>query len=283
MFDVPVTTSSSQELGLARIPAVLRPFSSAVGETWKGMQIMWSYKFALIGDVLSLFIVFLGINFFISQGEFDLDTVAFTLLGFCLWTFASFAIGNMTFALREEQQQGTLEQMCMAYSSFAVLLLGRTLSTFLWNTLIILIGGGTITLLLRLDLSLNWQVAPVLILTLLGLYGLGYLAGGATLLFKNVLSFTNLLQNALLFVNGAIVPVTLFPDWLASVSRLLPTTLGIEALRLVTIEGATLQEAWRVGLLPSLVLHSAIWLVAGLLLFFVCKREARRRGLLGQY
>ncbi len=268
---------------LIRIPAVFRPFTAAAGETWKGIQIMWTYKFALVGDVLGLFIVFLGINFFIGQGEFDPDSLAFTLLGFCLWTYAAFAIGNMTHALREEQQQGTLEQMCMGNSSFAGLLFGRTLATFIWNTLIILVGGGSITLLFRLDLGLNWQALPIFLLTLLGLYGLGFLAGGATLLFKNVLSFTNLLQNVLLFINGAIVPVTLFPEWLTRLSRVLPTTLSIETMRLVTIEETSLQEAWRMGPLPSLVFHSILWFAVGLLLFLASEREARRRGLLGQY
>jgi len=272
-----------RNVALSRIPAVLRPFTAAAGETWKGVQIMWTYKFALVGDVLGLFIIFLGINFFIGHGEFDQDSLAFTLMGFCLWTYAAFAIGNMTHALREEQQQGTLEQMCMGNSSFAGLLLGRTLATFFWNTLIILVGGGAITLLFRLDLSLNWQAIPIFVLTLLGLYGLGFVAGGATLLFKNVLSFTNLLQNVLLFVNGAIVPVTLFPEWLTRLSRALPTTLSIETVRLVTLEGASLQEAWHIGILPSLVFHSAVWFAVGLLLFFVAEREARRRGLLGQY
>ncbi len=283
MSDMTVTSALQQTRALIRIPAPLRPLTAAAGETWKGVQIMWTYKFSLVGDVLGLFIIFLGINFFIGYGEFDRDSLSFTLLGFCLWTYAAFAIGNMTFALREEQQQGTLEQMCMGNSSFAGLLFGRTVATFIWNSLIILVGGGTIALLFRLDLALNWQVVPVLILTLLGLYGLGFLAGGATLLFKNVLSFTNLLQNVLLFVNGAIVPVTLFPEWLTRLSRILPTTLSIETMRLVTLEGASLQDAWHVGILPSLVLHSTIWFAVGLLLFFVSEREARRRGLLGQY
>ena len=283
MSNMTAASSLQQNVTLVRIPAVLRPFTSAAGETWKGVQIMWTYKFSLVGDVLGLFIIFLGINFFIGQGEFDQDSLAFTLLGFCLWTYAAFAIGNMTYALREEQQQGTLEQMCMGNSSFAGLLFGRTLATFIWNTLIILVGGGTIALLFRLDLSLNWQVVPVFILTLLGLYGLGFLMGGATLLFKSVLSFSNLLQNVLLFINGAIVPVTLFPEWMTRLSRTLPTTLSIEAVRLVTIEGGSLQTAWHIGILPSLVLHSTIWFGVGLLLFFVAEREARRRGLLGQY
>lgn len=268
---------------LIRLPAVLRPVAAAAGEFWKGVLIMWSYKFSLLGDVLGLFIIFLGINFFVGQGEFDRFTLAFTLLGFCLWSYASFAIGSMTFALREEQQQGTLEQMCMGNSSFAGLLVGRTLATFMWNTLIVLFGGGVITLAFQLDLALNSRAIPVFALALIGLYGLGFLAGGATLLFKNVLSFTNLIQNVLLFVNGAIVPVTLFPDWLTQASRVLPTTLSIETMRMVTIEGASLTEAWNTGLLYQLTVHSSLWFAIGLLFFFVSEREARRRGLLGQF
>ena len=287
MPDAPFAAAPVQAGGampaLERVPAAARALQAIAAETWKGVQIMWSFKFNLFGDVLGLFIIFLGINFFIGQGGFERDTLAFTLMGFSFWTFASFAIGNMSFALREEQQQGTIEQMCMGNTSFASLLLGRTLSNLLWSTLIIVTGGGVIALAFRLDLGLNLSVIPVLAISVLGLYGLGFLTGAATLLFKNILSFANLLQNVLLFLNGAIVPVTLFPAWMTAVARALPTTLGIEVTRLITQQGGTLQDAWNAGLLPLLIGHSTLWFAAGLGLFLFAERAARHRGLLGQF
>ncbi len=265
------------------LAAAWRPISTVAAETWKGLLIMWTFKFNVVTEVLGLFMIFLGISFFMGYGEFNTNTMASSLMGFIFWTYAIFAIGNMSFALREEQQQGTIEQMSMGVTPFGILLFGRTLASLIWTTLVVLIGGGAITLGFGLDLGLNSRVVPIFLLSILGLYGLGYLVAGATLLFKNILSFTNLIQNILLFLNGAIVPVTFYPTWLANVTRVLPTTLGIETMRLVTLEHRTLGEVWRNGPLPLLLLHSVLWLAVGLGLFLWADREARRRGLMGQF
>lgn len=280
------TTSDSMahdHQAIAHLPAGIRPLVAMLAETWKGMQIMWSFKFNLLSDVLSLFLIFLGINFFMGYGSFQPDSIAFTLVGFCLWTYAAFAIGNMSFALREEQQQGTVEQMCMGATPFSALLFGRTLSNFIWTTAIVLVGGGSIALGFQLELGLTPSVIPVLILALVGLYGLGFLIGGLTLLFKNILSLSNMMQNLLLFLNGAIVPVTAFPNWMTQVTRVLPTTLSIEVVRMITLDGQSLLDAWNAGLLPLLALHSTTWFVVGLALFAVADRAARKRGLMGQF
>ena len=268
---------------LRPVPPGLNHVMSIAAETWKGLQLMWTFKFNVVSEVLGLFMVFLGINFFVGNGAFNSEDLAFTLVGFCIWTYSIFAISNMSFALREEQQQGTIEQMFMGSTPFAALLFGRTLSNFMWTTAVILLGGGTITLGFSLDLDLNWRLVPVLGLTMLGLYGLGFVVAGLTILFKNILSFANLIQNVLLFLNGAIVPVTVFPAWMTTVTRALPSTLSIEVARLVTLNNLTLAAVWANGLLPLLVLHSLIWFILGLSLYLVAERIARRKGLLGQF
>ncbi|MYA04981.1 MAG: ABC transporter permease [Caldilineaceae bacterium SB0664_bin_22] len=268
---------------LRPVPPGLNHVMSIAAETWKGLQLMWTFKFNVVSEVVGLFMVFLGINFFVGNGAFNSEDLAFTLVGFCIWTYSIFAISNMSYALREEQQQGTIEQMFMGSTPFAALLFGRTLSNFVWTTAVILLGGGTITLAFGLDLGLNWRLVPVLGLTMFGLYGLGFVVAGLTILFKNILSFANLIQNVLLFLNGAIVPVTVFPAWMTTATRALPSTLSIEVARLVTLDDLTLATVWTDGLLPLLVLHSLIWFVLGLSLYLVAERIARRKGLLGQF
>lgn len=272
------------------LPASLRPVPpglnyvmSIAAETWKGLQLFWTFKFNMVTEVVGLFMVFLGINFFIGSGTFNSEDLAFTLVGFCVWTYSISAISNMSYALREEQQQGTIEQMFMSSTPFAALLFGRTLSNFVSTTAVILLGGGTITLAFGLDLGLNWRLVPVVGLTMFGLYGLGFVVAGLTMLFKNILSFANLIQNVLLFLNGAIVPVTAFPGWMTTATRALPSTLSIEVARMVTLDDLTLAATWADGLLPLLVLHSLIWFVLGLSLYLMAERIARRKGLLGQF
>ncbi len=260
-----------------------RMVSAVTAEIWKGLLILWTFKFNVVAEVLGLFLIFLGISFFMGYGQFDTGTMASSLIGFIFWTYASYAIGNMSFALREEQQQGTIEQMSMGMIPFWILLFGRALASLLWTTLVLLIGGSIITLGFGLKLGLNPNAIPVFLLSILGLYGLGYFIAGATLLFKNILSFTNLIQNILLFLNGAIVPITVYPTWLANATRLLPTTLGIETMRMVTLEELPLSEVWLNGRLQLLTMHSIIWFSVGLALFLWADREARRRGLIGQF
>ena len=135
------TRSSAAVDFTASRSAGLNHVMSIAAETWKGLQLIWTFKFNVVSEVLGLFMVFLGINFFIGNGAFNSEDLAFTLIGFCIWTYSIFAISNMSFALREEQQQGTIEQMFMGSTPFAALLFGRTLSNFVWTTAVILLGA----------------------------------------------------------------------------------------------------------------------------------------------
>jgi ABC-2 type transport system permease protein len=103
------------------------------------------------------------------------------------------------------------------------------------------------------------------------------------LIFKQVASLSDLIQYALVFLNGALLPVDVFPPWLAFFARLLPTTQGIIVLRQVSIEGLSLAEVWQSGSLILLLIHSAVFLTVGWLVFKWCEQFAKERGLLGQY
>jgi ABC-2 type transport system permease protein len=90
-------------------------------------------------------------------------------------------------------------------------------------------------------------------------------------------------QYFLVFLNGALLPVELFPPWLAFIARLLPTTQGIIVLRQVGLEGMSLAETWQAGTLVWLIVHSAVFFTLGWFIFKWCEKIARQRGLLGQY
>jgi ABC-2 type transport system permease protein len=123
----------------------------------------------------------------------------------------------------------------------------------------------------------------VLLLTLLGILGFGFLIAGAVLVFKQVESLANLVQNVLIFLNGSLLPVEQMPRWLSSVAHVLPTTQGIVVLRRVVLDGQRLAAVWRDGSLPWLIAHSGLFLLAGWTVFLFCERAAKRQGSLGQY
>jgi ABC-2 type transport system permease protein len=80
-------------------------------------------------------------------------------------------------------------------------------------------------------------------------------------------------------LNGAYLPVALFPDWLEPVARLLPTTLGIEATLKVLFEQRSLGDLWADGSLPWLLGYTLA--AIGWLVYMRNQRKAMRDGRLG--
>ena len=257
--------------------------AALVSETWKGMLISWSYKFNMLMSMLSFSFIFLGINFFMGNGQLDAATMASTLLGYLIWFYAITAIENMSWNLRDEMQCGQLEQLYMSPAPAQVLLLGRAFSTLIFTTAMVSIIAVAMIALFGIPMPMRVEALPVFALTLAGLHGFGYALGGATLVFKQTGPLSNLLTNALLFINGAILPVDRLPEWMQTVVKLLPSTQGIAVLRNVILNGQPLGAAWADGSLIWLVVHSVLFFMAGWLVYKWCEGVAKRRGSLGQY
>jgi ABC-2 type transport system permease protein len=260
-------------------PALLATFN----ELEKELRIRWSYKFSIVVESVMMVAIFLGITFFMTEGDVQSERLAPALVGYIIWFYALIAIGKMSWGLREETQTGTLEQMYMSSLPIWLLLIGRTLATLIITTLEVMVAFLPLVLLLGIRLPWTWEVLPLAALTLAGLYGFGYIVGGATLVFKQVESLANLLQNLLLFLNGALLPVDRLPPAVEAFALMLPSTWGIIALRQAMFGGATLNTLWQNGVLPHLLANTLFYFVGGLVVYHACETYARRRGLLGQY
>jgi ABC-2 type transport system permease protein len=256
---------------------------ATANEAWKGLLIRWSYKFNIVVETAMIAFIFIGISFFMGDGELDPVQLAPALVGYVIWFYALIAISNMSWGLREETQTGTLEQLYLSPYPVWLLLLGRTLATLILSTFEVLLAAIPMVLLLRLEIPLRWEALPIGLLTLAGLYGFGFVIGGAVLIFKQVEALANLAQNLLLFLNGSLLPVDRLPPWLEAFALTLPSTRGIIVLREVLFEDASLAQLWADGQLPSLLINTALYLVGGIAIYLLCERRARRRGLLGQY
>lgn len=252
-------------------------------EIRKGLLLAWDYKFNMLMLLFLLGFVFLGISFFMGYGELDPARMAPALLGYLVWFYAVVIIFDMNTNLTQEAQTGTLEQMYMSVAPAGVMLLGRSLAATVTASILVCIAGAGLSLLLNIHIPLVWAGIPVLGITVLGLIGFGFILGGAMLVFKQADSLANLFQQLLLFLNGALLPVSLLPDWLAVFAKTLPTTQGIVVLRNVVFDGQSLLAAWNDGSLVWLSIHSGVYLVAGWFVFKLCERTAKRQGTLGQY
>ncbi len=253
------------------------------GETTKGIQVIWSYRFNMAVMVARLSMWFVLINLFTGGGRLDPELLAPTLIGYIVWFYAASGISTMGRNLMEEAQTGTLEQMYMTPAPTTIIVLGRALSSLATSTAMVLFIGVALALVLGIRVPLRWEALPVFALTMIGLFGLGFVIAGATLVFKQVDQLANLIENTLMFLSGALLPVHLLPAALEAFARVLPTTQGIIVLRQVILDGRPLASVWSDGRLPLLMIHSSIFLAVGWLTFKGCERIARGNGSLGQY
>lgn len=252
-------------------------------ETRKGLLLIWDHRLNTLSQLAMLVFIFVGIGFIVGDGRFESARLAPALLGYLLWAYARIVIFSVSADLVGEAQAGTLEQMYMSPVPAALLLLGRVTALLVSTTIMIGLVGAVLVGLLGIHLPLRWEGLPVLGLTLAGLFGFGLLLGGATLVFKQVAALADLVQNAILFLNGSLVAVERFPGWLEALARTLPTTQGIGVLRNVVLNGQSLPAAWADSSLVWLAVNSAAYLVGGWLVYRWCERIARRQGSLGQY
>jgi len=253
------------------------------GEVRKHLLIAWKYR---ANTLLRLFTgAFLLVGLFFLMGEGVINSVQDSsfFVAFLAWFYAVAPMGAMTYNLRSEMVEGTLEQIAMSPWPISVVMAGRLLGALLVNTLEVLIIGISTMLFLHVKLILTGDTLVVVAIILVGVTGFAYLVSGGVLVFKEFESFINLFVNVLMLLNGTLYPIERMPTWLKSIALTLPSTQGIVVLRKMTLGGVSLSGAWQDGSLPWLIVHSLLYLAAGVGIFLWCEHFARKQGSLGAY
>lgn len=238
------------------------------------------YPFNLVSGLISVYLIFLIIFFGArslmgTRAGFG-QTLEGIIVGFMMWFLAIMAYSDLAWSLTREAQQGTLEQLYMSPLGFTWVNTFRLISALLIN-LVITLGLLLVMMVssgrhLHLDVV---RVLPLMLLTIAGIYGIGFIAGGAALVFKQVQSLLQILQ--FLFVGLIVAPIDKLP-WL----KYLPLALGTNLIGKVMVHSQSFGELG-VGNLLFLLANSICYLFGGLLLFKLFENIAREKGLLGHY
>jgi ABC-2 type transport system permease protein len=232
---------------------------------------------ALGGIVVSLF--FFGVLFYggrMLAGQALSDSIEGIVVGYFLWTLSVGAYSAISNDIGSEVQWGTLERHVMTPFGFAPVALlkgaAKVVRTFLVSAVILaamLLITGT-----SLELHLL-TVVVVATLSVLSVLGLGFAAGGVTVLYKRVGNWLNLLQFGFVVLISA--PVLEVP-WMA----VLPLAHGSALLQRAMVDGVRLWE-FSPADLALLVAVAVGYLGFGYAVFLACTRRARRLGVLGDY
>ncbi|HEU5228026.1 MAG TPA: ABC transporter permease [Ktedonobacteraceae bacterium] len=252
-------------------------------ETRKRMLILWDYKSNILTQIFMMILIFVGATFLIGGGQFHPDQITSMLLGYIVWYYARLVITNTSSEMLAESQIGTLEQIYMSPAHPAWILLARMFVLLLTSTVIVILPTILIATPLGIHFPFRWEGLVIFAITLVGLFGFALALSGAALVFKQIDTLADLIQNVLLFLTGSLVPITHFPQWLFVFAQTLPITQGISVLRNVVLDGQPLSVAWNNGSLLWLLVNSLIYLCIGRFAYVFCERYAKKKGTLGQY
>ncbi len=250
-------------------------------ETLKGLLVTWAHRGTLVPELGVLVVFYVFIQFFIGGGRLVHALFAPTLLAFAAYALVYIVTLKTVAGTLEEMNAGTLEQIQLSPLPSWTLSLGRLAAAVIEAVgLTAFVGVGLIAVLgihftYRLD-----AVVPV-VLTVLDVAGYGLLLGSLAIRVNSIGAVLHVLQSVVLFLNGAFVPVNLFPGWLQIVARLLPTTLGVEVCRKILLQGGSLASTWSDASLIWLVMHSTAILMVGAIAYQLSIRRALRHGRLG--
>jgi ABC-2 type transport system permease protein len=258
-------------------------FITLMGEIRKQLLTAWTYRMNTLVAMFTIGFVFIAIGFLMSDGTMAQEEIGPMFVGYLAWFYAMGAINDLSWGIRSEISAGTLEQLSMSPTPIGIILLGRVFANIIISTLQLLIQGTVLVILLKVHLPMRWEAVLVLAITLVGVFGFGFMLAGATLIFKQIESLANLFQNVLMFFNGTLLPITAMPVWLAGIARTMPTTQGIYVLQRLLLDGESLINLWRDASLIWLVVHSIVYFTMGWVVFSACERVAKMQGSLGQY
>ena len=204
------------------------------------------------------------------------DSIEGLVVGYFLWTLSVGAYSAVSNDIGSEVQWGTLERHFMTPFGFAPVAfakgVAKVVRSFLISSVILA------AMLLLTGTTLQVPVVTVVVvagLSILSVLGLGFAAGGLSVLYKRIGSWLGLLQ----FVFPVLVAAPAFDlGW----TRFLPLAQGSSLLQRAMLEGTRLWE-FPPAASATLVAVAVVYVTGGYAVFHYATRRARRLGVLGDY
>jgi ABC-2 type transport system permease protein len=211
------------------------------------------------------------------------DYFSFALVGFAFFDYLTVSVVTFEISLGEARQNGTLEALLVSQTPVPLLLVGSAVYPFLMTALRTLIYLGWAVLVFHFPVATaNWLGAGAVLLgSVLAFTGLGILSASYILLFKrgNPIRWAILGLSAL--VGGVMYPVSVLPEPLQLVARVIPISYSLEAMRSALMAGASFADVWPA--VRALLLFAAVLLPLSLWVFAWSLRRTKTAGTLTHF
>jgi ABC-2 type transport system permease protein len=261
-----------------------------IGHLWgvecrRHWQQVWSYRLDFLGGMALWLVTFplMMIIFAGVAGGYPQTAQWASLIGFLVWDLNMGVLAAVTREVAQEAREGTLEPLFLSPVPPLLLFSLRLLAAFVIQAVRTLLLGLLLMVILQLPLTMSGPAFPVLLLTLVGTYGIGLLLGGIALVYKQIASLIGVITLLAVLATGALVPLDGLGTPFLLLKFFVPTAWGIDALRVVLIGGASWWALWQDGTWLGLTIQAIVFTLLGATVFQRGVEQARVQGTLGAY
>lgn len=243
---------------------------------YRGVITMFSYRTALVLQILSMFITTASFYFLAKLVGFQANNpylaqyggnyMVFLIIGIIFQSFVAVSQSSFSQTIRNEQYMGTLESLLLSNTPLHKILSYSSLWTFLFTA----INTG------------NYLASTiVLVLSIVSLAGIGMISAGVIMVTKQGDPISWFVSIVSAFLSGVYYPIEVLPKFLKSLALILPNTHALIALRQSLINN---YSVWQVkDQILILLLFSFITIPLGIMAFRKGFDRARKEGTLSYY
>jgi len=208
---------------------------------------------------------------------------AFALIGVAFYGYLTVSLTNYAQSIRDGQVMGTLEIMMLSPTRLSSILLSSSLFSYFFTTLNVVVYLLAGTLIFGFSMSqVNVLTSlVVLLLSVTSFSGIGILSAAAVLVVKKgdpIATFYGAISSLLA---GVYYPVSVLPGPLVVVSKFIPLTYALDAMRLAMLKGYSIFQV-RYDLLVLLGFTLALTPLS-LVVFRMALKRAKKEGSLVHY
>jgi len=207
------------------------------------------------------------------------ESDAFYVVGNAVQISAMAGVFGMAITIGGERWTQTLGPLLATPASRIAIFLGRAVPNLAQGLLVSTFGFAMSWLLVDFDppRSSIPGLAVIVLVTTTSCTAFGMVIGALGLRLRDSFMIANPAYFLMLLLCGVNVDVEVLPEWLESISRVLPLTHGIEAAREV-VSGAPLSSV--VGLVRTELVIAVVYAAAAFFLLRYFEEESRRKATL---
>ena len=205
---------------------------------------------------------------------------AFALVGFAFFDYLAVSLTAFEASIEEARQNRTLEALLVSQTPLPVILAGSAAYPFFTLALrtCVYLGWGAL-LFGFAPRSANWVGGiAILFCSILAFAGLGILSASYNVLFKRGNPTKWIVIGVSGLVCGMMYPVSVLPQGLQWLARLIPVTYSLDGMRAALLAGAGWSQLW--PSVAALLIFAAILIPLSFAVFAWALRRTRVTGTL---